>query len=244
MKSVIAILIIAILVILSTSAAGQSFAQKDSIGIDDFWYKYYSELRKRVGAEDIEKSVKSEFFRAWLNEVVLEVWRNESKLGGSLIHWVEEYIPDGEEATDRYFVVKDDLDSLTCVKILHVIDKFRIRKMPSSQYINGWENGFDGIEYIIEDKIKNNYKFKNYWTPSVQVNVPEADILEKFIKELMIVVNEKERSKYFYASIPFHSWMNGGATIASRVVTHGEAMRMKQERNRYRRLKKKHLLVK
>lgn len=195
-------------------------------------------MREKIDVESILASDKSDFFRLWLNGVVVEVWYDKTQLDGRLIHWVEEYVPYGEEATNRYFVIKDDLDTQTCANILSAVNKYEIRKMASSQHINGWEDGLDGVEYIIEDKMDGVYRFKNYWTPSVQKDVREADVLASFIEELMLVINEKERSKYFHISIPFHSWVNGGSTVTSRITTYGEATRMKQERNRYRKLKK------
>lgn len=244
MRLIFSAFVTAMLVFLSKNALSQSSTVRDSIGMDIFWYDHINNRREKINADNIEKSDKDDFFRFWLNETVVEVWCDKNKLGGRLIHWVEEYVPREEEATDRYFVIKDDLDSLACASILSIMNKYKIRQIPSSQYINGWKNGFDGTEYIIEEKTKGEYKFKNYWTPSVQKDVHEADILEKFIDEMMLVINEKERSNYFHMAIPFQSWMNDGATITSRIMTYSDIMRMKQERNRYRKQKKLQLPVK
>ncbi|RSK43606.1 hypothetical protein [Hymenobacter perfusus] len=242
MKLVLGVFLTIMLTVLSKNVMSQSLVSNDSI--DVFWYEYMNSRREKIQAEDIVTSYKEDFFRLWLNEVVVEVWCDKNKLGGRLIHWVEEYVPYEEEATDRYFVIKDDLDSLACASILSVMNKYEIRQMPSSQYIKNWKNGLDGIEYIIEDKVNWKYKFKNYWTPSAQKDVHEAEVLEEFIDELVLVINEKERSNYFHMSIPFKSWMNGGATITSKIMTYGDIMRMKQERNRYRKQKKLQLPVK
>lgn len=223
-------------------AKSQSIAESDSAGMNKYWRKYIVGMQKKIGLQDGNNVKEKDYFRIWVGGVVVEVWRGDSITIGQLTHWVEEYVPYGEEETGRYFVIKEDLDSVASVEIYSIISKCNLRQMPSSQFVANWKNGLDGIEYIVEDKLEGSYKLKNYWTPSAQKGVYEADVLENFTKELFVIINETERRKYFEMSIPFQSWMSGTITITSRIMTYSQAARMKLERKRYRRLKQQQRL--
>jgi len=91
-------------------------------------------------------------------------------------------------------------------KVLKLIDSLKINELPSDKNIKGWQQGLDGITYFIEYKVDKNYSFKNYWTPTSQDSLAEAQLLLLLISSFESLPDIKNSSKDFQNEIPFDSW--------------------------------------
>jgi len=86
-------------------------------------------------------------------------------------------------------------------KVLKLIDSLKINELPSDKNIKGWQQGLDGITYFIEYKVDKNYSFKNYWTPTSQDSLAEAQLLLLLISSFESLPDIKNSSKDFQNEI-------------------------------------------
>lgn len=221
----------------STIAIGKIRKQE----IVNFWREYIVKMQGNINLQDVPLSNSENYLRIWTGNPVIEVWSEGRNQKGMLTHWVREVVPGKEENTNRYYLVKDKLDSAKCSEIRRIARKYSMYKMPSQEFIPGWQSGFDGMEYLIEIKNLDTYELKTYWTPIAQHGVSEAEVVQSFIEEILRAVEAENRMKYFQSSIPFALWTNDGASATGRITTYNEYLRMKLERNRYRKQKAKEL---
>ena len=99
-------------------------------------------------------------------------------------------------------------------KVLKLIDSLKINELPSDKNIKGWQQGLDGITYFIEYKVDKNYSFKNYWTPTSQDSLAEAQLLLLLISSFESLPDIKNSSKDFQNEIPFDSWIYPGSSTS------------------------------
>lgn len=135
-----------------------------------YWNKYKNELIKKHNFEDITNKKDEIVFKFWSFGTCIEVTKNDTLINGNLIYFVDEV----DEFSKKVFKKTFNLKSETAKEIINLIEKTEINKIASDKFIKGWQHGFDGIEYIFEYKTKNEYSFKNYWTPNLQDNLDEA----------------------------------------------------------------------
>ncbi|MFV0470190.1 MAG: hypothetical protein ACK5MK_14860 [Dysgonomonas sp.] len=78
--------------------------------------------------------------------------------------------------------------------------------------INGWQQGADGITYLIEYADKDSYSLKKYWTPYAQDSIKEALIVENFMTDISTLLDNKGNYERFKDSIPKKNgcYTNGG----------------------------------
>ena len=76
-----------------------------------------------------------------------------------------------DDYSKRQFKKVFNLEIEKAKEIIDLIRARKINEIPSDKFILGWEHGFDGVEYLFEYKTKNEYSFKNYWTPKSQDNL-------------------------------------------------------------------------
>mgnify|MGYP000615521858 CR=1 FL=1 len=99
-------------------------------------------------------------------------------------------------------------------KVLKLIGSLKINELPSDKNIKGWQQGLDGITYFIEYKVDKNYSFKNYWTPTSQDSLAEAQLLLLLISSFESLPDIKNSSKDFQNEIPFDSWIYPGSSTS------------------------------
>jgi hypothetical protein len=240
MKVVIAIL--GLLMSFSAVAQRNSKIEVEQGRNENFWRNHVLRLEKEVQLSDVATAAQSFYLRFWMDGTVLDVWQEKKSLQGSLTNWVKEQVPTGEEETGRYFVVRETLDSALCQKVYLSYQNRQLEALPSEERIVDWQQGFDGITYILESVNNDTYWFKSYWTPTAQGDLQEAAQVQGFVGDVAQVLNLQKRQSYFNTSIPFVSWTTGNGTSVSRVMARTEYYRMKKERDRYRRLAKQQKL--
>ncbi|MCF6141066.1 hypothetical protein L1S34_07195 [Flavobacterium sp. K77] len=197
-----------------------------------YWNKYKNDLIKKHNLEDITNKSDEINFKFWSFGKCIEVIKNDSLSIGNITYFVDEV----DDFSKKHFKKTFNLTNETAKEITNLIEKTKINTIPSDKFIEGWQQGFDGIEYIFEYKTKTEYSFKNYWTPTAQENIEEAKRIQKFVDELYQICDSENLSKQFSNEIPFRSYSyNGGSIVVSRIMIKEEYRKFKKEKRKRRR---------
>lgn len=215
----------------TSNSFGQDLPKNIQITADSdtaFWAKYYSPTLEKLKL--INPNSDKNFFRISSSKYFLELSQNSSKA----VFYVHE-IWEGKQTGETY-IKSFDLNLEQVIKIKLMFDCLEINTIPSDKYISNWIHGFDGITYIFENKKDNSYSFKNYWTPSSQKNLKEAQDILNFTNQLDDIIDYSAKRKSFENGIPFYGWTyNGSSMAAVRVISNTKEYR------RYKRMKKRQL---
>lgn len=218
------------LLIYSNLLFSQSKSEELNITKDSdtvYWNKYKNELIKKHNLEDILKKKDEIIFKFWSFGTCIEVTKNDTLIIGNITYFVDEVDDFSKKYFKKTFILKNE-DSK---KIIKLIDSSEINKISSDKFIKGWQQGFDGIEYILEYKTKTEYSFKNYWTPKSQQNLEDAEKIQNFVDELYKICDAENLSKQFAKEIPFRSYTyNGSSVIVSRIMTNEEYKKYEKEK--------------
>ena len=211
---------------------------------ENYWRTYILSREKEIGLHDVAVAPQPFYLRIWLGGTVVSIWPDAKSLQGSLTKWVKEAVPPDEVETGRYFILNEALDSAVCRKLYLAYQSRQLSALPSEERIPGWQQGFDGVTYLLETVAYDAYSLKTYWTPEVQKEVKEAALVQDFVDTVGQLLDLKKRSYYFGESIPFESWTTASGSSASRILTLAEHYRMNKERSRYRWLVRRQKLKK
>jgi hypothetical protein len=192
---------------------------KDS---DTTYWKYRSKENVDLRSFPVDNA-----FRIVTNCNTIEIRKSDSTYFGYIKFNVFEI---DKVQTGKLFQQIFPLNKETVREMFALIDSTEIGKIPSDLFIKNWKQGFDGINYTVEVKTQNSYSYKSYWTPTIQENVPEAILIQKFIDKFYEMANSKANYNTFKRNIPFLSWTCNGV-IVSKVLT-------KTEYRKYKRKKK------
>jgi hypothetical protein len=215
--------------LITLNSFGQDLAKNIQITADSdtaFWANYYSPIIEKLKL--INPSLDTDFFRISSSKYFLEL----SQKSNRILFYVHEIWESNQ--TGETYIKSFDIDSEQVKKIKLLIDTLEINKIPSGKYISGWAHGLDGITYVFENKNGNNYSFKNYWTPSSQETLKEAQNILTFTNQLDTIIEYSPKRKLFESEIPFYGWTyNGSSMAAIRVISNTKEYR------RYKRMKKR-----
>jgi len=213
---------IALFISLSTFAqSGKEFPlTKDS---DTTYWKYRSK-----GNIDLRSSSVDLAFRLETSCNILEIRKSGSSFYGEISFFVCEV---DKVQTGKSFKQFFPLDNEIVREMFELIDSTAVTKIPSDQFIKGWQQGFDGINYTFEYKTLDSYSYKSYWMPRVQENVPEALSIQKFVDRLYDLASSNTKYKTFEKNIPYLSWTCGG-TIVARILSREEYREYKRKKKR------------
>lgn len=208
-----------------------SFAQtqKEFSFTEDSDTTYWMHYRNK--AFEIEKESDT-FFRLQTPCVSIEVSKTNGKVSGTIEFLANEV----DDLKDSTVVFKKKIDFQNSIAIFNLLDSSRINTIPSDKFIPKWQQGFDGITYIIEYKDSVQRSFKKYWTPSAQNNVEEAESIQNFVDKVYSTVDLEKLSLNFQKEIPFRSWTCNGVII-TRVMSKKEYKEYKKKKRKL--LKKK-----
>ena len=234
------ILLITITILLSISANSQTekselYLTKESD--TTFWKNIQTEKIKEFRLPELNP--KSEFvFRSWNPGNMLEITKNKDSVSGKIIYFVFEVWENDYKADT--FVKTYLLPKSISENLYEYISKSGIKKIPSDKYIKDWQQGFDGITHIYELKEKNNYSFKNFWTPKSQKGITEAEFIIEFNKTICEIGELEKYGKDFAEKIPFISYMYSGSSYAIiKPPTKKELRKYKRERKKKQQNKNK-----
>src|SRR5690606_34492706 len=105
--------------------------------------------------------------------------------------------------TGELFIKSYELTPRQVNEIENLYKELDIQQIPSDKLIKNWQQGFDGITYIIERKDGRLYSFKNYWTPSSQYKFDESRRILTFTSAIDEIVDYSSKRKDFEKEIPF-----------------------------------------
>jgi len=200
-----------------------------------FWKNIQTEKIKEFNLPELD--TESEFvFRSWNPASLLEITKNNDSISGRIIYfvfevWEEDYKADTFVKT--YLLPKSISESL-----YKYISNSGIQKIPSDKYIKDWQQGFDGITHTYELKDNHNYSFKNFWTPTAQKGIEEAEFIIEFNKKIGEIGKLEKYGKDFAENVPFISYMYSGSAYS---ITKPPT---KKELRKYKRGRKKKQLNK
>jgi hypothetical protein len=187
-----------------------------------YWMQYRNKIYGKVNENDT-------FFRLQTPCVSIEISKTKGTIKGT-VEFVAREIDEFKDST-TVFQRKFNFDSDISLKIFRLIDSLKINSIPSDKFIPKWQQGFDGITYLMEYKDSIQHSFKNYWTPKAQENLEEAVRIQNFVDYVYTIVNSEKLDAIFQKEIPFRSWTCNGVSI-SRAMT-------RKEYKEYRRKKRK-----
>lgn len=204
-------------------------------GDTSFWYKYQNKQLNKLSLSSLDTSSSKEYYRVWTNRQVINIWQNSNGTsGGDLITWTDEYVPYNEKPTNRTHVNVQPLTSDTAEFVRQLFLSSGILKLPTDDSIKRWQQGFDGITYVIEQSTNDSYSFKTYWTPKAQDSLREAMQVQMFIDSAFSLVNAQQKWQSFAKTIPYECYINGGPSVACKVLTAKERKKYIKERKNYR----------
>ncbi|QNF31832.1 hypothetical protein HUW51_03520 [Adhaeribacter swui] len=204
-------------------------------GDTTLWFKYITKRANKLSLPLLDNTLESEHVRIWTNTQVIDIWQdNTGSLFGKLTTWTDEHVDRNEEPTNRTFIKSKPI-TFDAVRLLRkLLTLSNVLVLPTEDSIKGWQQGFDGITYIIEHSTKDTYSFKSYWTPKAQGSLKEAMLVQAFVDSAFSIVNAQTFWQEFSKQIPFESYYNGGPEIAIRILTEKEQKKYKKERKKYR----------
>jgi hypothetical protein len=201
----------AFFILCSFHLIGQKKIQFSNDSDTVFWYSYKNTYVKEFKLGLIETDTANYIFRFWSNGLTIKFIQNDKGYSGEVIRFVEHY---PTKSKKKVFVTRKIILPDIAENAIKLIDSLKINELPSDKNIKGWQQGLDGITYFIEYKVDNRYSFKNYWTPSSQDSLKEANLLLSFIASLENLLDLKNTSKAFQDEIPFDSWTYPGSSTS------------------------------
>lgn len=203
-------------------------------GDTSFFYVQQKWALRKLSLTRLDSSCNRRSLRIWMNGHIIEIGESaHGKVNGRLISWADEQVPANETPTNRTFVITTPLSSDTAFAISELFWSGRIAGLPTDDSIASWQQGFDGINYIIEQSSGCSYYFKSYWTPTAQGDLTEAKIVQSFIDSVLVFADADTAVKLFAKAVPYESYSNGGVGIAVRVLTPKQRKKYAQERRKY-----------
>ena len=190
-----------------------TFSQTKEIKGDTvYWFKRNKELQKTLELKNFEKSTDDFNFRFWNHGQVIEITKDSSAISGIITNYIYHTKKKNKSETLSNKII---LSSEQAKNVYNIIQNSEILNLQSDNEIEDWKQGVDGITYIIEYSDKENYWFKNYWTPSVQDSIPEALIVLNLVESLSDTLKLQETYTKFKDDLPKKGCYNSGGMVNS-----------------------------
>ncbi len=201
------IFIILLLTFITVKAESQT---KTILGDTAYWYNRYTVPLLIQTESPIFLDSKNDFnFRLQYYGQIIDIWKNDNQIGGTLTNYIYKLGKRG-----RTISTKSILNDSVAEQTYQLIYDSGLLNLKSDKEIEGWEQGTDGMTYIIEHSDKNNYWYKTYWTPYIQDSIKEAVIINNFIVDVSSILSLKESYKRFKEKVPRNGcYGNGGMTV-------------------------------
>ena len=151
------------------------------------WFKWKYELTQKINLQNLQTSTDTFRFRFWTDIQALDIWTVDNKIYFGLVtNYAQRYdnklLPKGTYQIDKVFSNQITIDTSKARKLYNLIDKLSIVSIPTDDKIKGWQQGFDGEEFLIETSTPTHYNFKTYWTPRIFADsLNEAKRIQTFV---------------------------------------------------------------
>jgi hypothetical protein len=121
------------------------------------------------------------------------------------------------EKPSKIFVKQVFLDTNTARKGFELTKS--IAGIPTESAIKGWQQGFDGLEYMFETSTPSTYDFRTYWTPTAQLpTLLEAKRIQTFVVELDSLLGLSDKYRNFFATLKPGSYVGDGLMVATKLT--------------------------
>ena len=201
------ILFFLLLIIPGLSFAQASIDRFSFTGDSDTSY-YYAYVNERVSTFELTGMVDKEeefVFRFWRPFGFVEVTKNGTALAARVTFMI---IKVGKK--ERRFVKSFELPRETATSLYSFLLTSEAYPLPTSNAIDNWVNGLDGVTYVYEIKNESSLSFKWYWSPRAQEGVPEAHTLLDFNTCIDETTGFEQLRSSFDEAIPFQSYKYHG----------------------------------
>lgn len=163
------------------------------------WFKWKDDLAKQINLTDLQTSTDTFHFRFWTDIQAIDLWTVDHNLYfGIVTNYAQRYddklLRKGIYKIGKVYSNQVTLDSSKARRLFNTIGKLSILTIPTDDKINGWRQGFDGEEFLIETSTPTQYDFKTYWTPRIF-----ADSLKE-AKQIQTLVD------YFYTDLKIYNY--------------------------------------
>jgi len=151
------------------------------------WFKSKVDLARQINLKDLQTSSDTFHFRFWTDIQAVDLWTIDYNLYyGAVTNYAQRYddklLRKGVYKIGKIYSNQVTLDSSKARQLFNIIDKLSIVNIPSDDKVNGWKQGFDGEEFLIEVSSPNQYNFKTYWTPRIFADtLKEAKQIQTFV---------------------------------------------------------------
>jgi len=154
------------------------------------WFKWKSKLAEQVNLKDLKLASDTFNLRLWTDIQAIDIWTtNHNFYSATITNYAQRYdetlFRNGVYTIDKVFSNQIVLDTSKARQIFTLIDTLAIASIPTDDKIKGWQQGFDGEEFIVEVSTPTQYNFKTYWTPSVFLDtLIEAKRIQTLVERL------------------------------------------------------------
>jgi hypothetical protein len=222
MKSLLFTFLFILLTLSSITSFGQTKIY-DEQSDTSFWYGLKKNDAQRIGLVDLKKSSDSLHFRYWMENQAIDIWTSDYITFYGLISNHTDKIDTrssrmNKRKPDKFYYNKAPIDTLTAKKVYELFEEKGIFKIPSDNKIKGWNQGFDGEEFLIEISTKESYSFKKYWTPSASKNILEAVAVDDVSNELRIMLKLRNSWDDFINKLPVGCYRAGEITMECKFI--------------------------
>lgn len=151
------------------------------------WFKWKHDLAKQINLKDLLTSTDTFHFRLWTDIQAIDLWTiDHNSYFGAVTNYAQRYddklLRKGLYKIGKVYSNQVILDSSKAKQLFNIIDKLSIVDIPTDDKINGWQQGFDGEEFLIETSTPKQYDFKTYWTPRIFADtLKEAKQIQTFV---------------------------------------------------------------
>ncbi len=189
------------------------FAQKtslDTIGNSRYITKDVA-IIKKLQLVDLNTKSQDFYFRLSFHGTKIDFWKDSvNQYNGLITKYIFQSKKDVVKDTlfEKYLLSPQQL-----VEIVASVDFTKLETIPDDSKIPEWRFGFHGVTYTLENKTKQSYSVKSYWTPKAQDStLSESVLINNFIDSFLIIVKNDSITKEFQNSLSAgYSYSNGSS---------------------------------
>lgn len=217
---------------------GQRIAEegKATIISDTTLFRYYKEDLKRHGLKLLSESSYKEYYRIWVDNQIIELWK-DSVYHGTITSYAYEYnrYPK-EHPTNRKHSIQKAITSNTVKKIISEIISAKISTLPLEYDSTAKWACADCSSYNIEGLNNNSLYFKSYEQPDLyRERYETARIVDDLFRSILQKADAEQQQDILRSNVPFEAYTFGGNVLVTKVLSKKERKQYRKERDNYRK---------
>jgi hypothetical protein len=198
-------------------------AQKAKVlsGDTTFWGKLQDEKCGKLKLQNLISSTDNFHFRFWTDEQAMDIWTTDGiTFNGMVTSYTNSYSYNEKKKVQKpsqTYSKQIYLDTAISRKAFDLTK--HIAKIPTDKLINGWTQGFDGLEYVFETSTPTTYSFRTYWTPTSQdSSLAEAKMVQAFVNDLDSLLGLGHKYSAFFATLKPGPYIGDGPMITTKLT--------------------------